>query len=110
MADEPLLENNELEFISDIYHRISKLYHRGDDGIYESDLWFEMFCVDEQYWWMNVNHPYVAMIVENDYGSYPITLLINNMVVVYTADVMRECISTIKNMCLRNDFIIKEDE
>lgn len=119
--DEPLLENIEpdieYEYITDIFKKILKIYHRSEmAGIYESDLWFDMFCVEEQYWWMSIDHPYVAMIVENNAlsdGSYPMSQLLNGgcgRVVVYTSSVMRECISTIKNMCQRHNYKINEDE
>jgi hypothetical protein len=113
--DEPLLENVEIEdqYISDIYRQVLKRTHKTmEEGIHESDLWFDMFCADKQYWWMSIEHPYVAMIEENNKltgGAYPKSQLFEGacgVVVVYTTDIMRECISSIVKLCEAHGFKI----
>jgi hypothetical protein len=114
--DEPLLEIDlEDQYISDIYNEVLKRTHKTQqEGIHESDLWFDMFCAEERYWWMSVEHPYVAMIEENNkisVGAYPASQLFQGacgVVVVYTTDIMRECISSIVKLCRSHDFKIND--
>lgn len=117
--DEPLLEDVDIEdqYISEIYNQVLRRTHRTtEQGIYESDLWFDMICVKEQYWWMSIEHPYVAMIIENNdrSGEYTMSQRFDGpcgIVVVYTSYVMRECISSIVKMCEAQNFkIINKDD
>lgn len=61
----------EREFVEMLWEQLIPRYHRTqEDGLYENDLWFDMFsCKGEGgklFWHMSATHPYACMLRANN--------------------------------------------
>lgn len=103
------------DFITQIYNDVVRKFRRTpENGIYEADLWYDMIETtrvgsEQPYWWVAADHPYVDMILSNDYEPAVEVQGRLGSLMAFEASVMRLCIEGIVKLCHEHDLKIRAE-
>jgi hypothetical protein len=89
------------DFIIETYHIVLKACHRTpEEGCYEHDFYFHMIPIGNA-WWMSSDHPVAIMLTDNNYQHLAKMAVQAGAgeVVVYSNEMVRECINSLVEYC-----------
>lgn len=107
------------QFVREIYEIATKRAQRDKDGIYPSDLLYDMIPQvlkdDSIVWWMSQTHPIALMLLENDMTSDGQFEELASMkselgkIIIYSDEMVKECRDCIINLCHEFRLPIREE-